>query len=40
MTNGWVLAPVFRLIEAYEHSVEKYPNIYPGEDFKGYPAGN
>jgi arylsulfatase A-like enzyme len=36
MTEGWVLAPVFRLINAYEQSVKKYPNIRPGEDFKGY----
>lgn len=36
LTNGWVFAPVFRLIGAYEESLRTYPNIKPGEDFKGY----
>jgi arylsulfatase A-like enzyme len=35
-TNGWMLAPDFKLIGEYERSVKKYPNIKPGEDFKGY----
>ena len=36
LTNGWMLAPVFKDIIEYEASVKKYPNIKPGEDFKGY----
>ena len=40
MTHGWVFGPVFRLINAYGQSVRKYPNIRPGEDFKGYSAQN
>jgi arylsulfatase A-like enzyme len=38
LTNGWEFGPVFRLIGAYQASVKKYPNISPGEDFKGYSA--
>jgi hypothetical protein len=33
---GWVLLPMEEVIGAYEVSVKKYPNIKPGEDFKGY----
>jgi arylsulfatase A-like enzyme len=36
LTNGWILAPDFKLIGAYEASIKKYPNIKVGEDFKGY----
>ncbi|BCP52441.1 arylsulfatase [Kaistia sp. 32K] len=36
LTEGWSFAPVARLIIAYEESLKKYPNIRPGEDFKGY----
>lgn len=36
LTNGWMLAPSIKLIEAYEMSLKKYPNIKVGEDFKGY----
>jgi arylsulfatase A-like enzyme len=36
LTNGWILAPDFKLIEEYASSVKKYPNIKVGEDFKGY----
>jgi arylsulfatase A-like enzyme len=36
MTSGWVAAPAFRLIGAYEQSLKTYPNIKPGEDFAGY----
>jgi arylsulfatase len=36
LTNGWMLAPDLKLIEEYEISVKKYPNIKVGEDFKGY----
>jgi arylsulfatase len=36
LTEGWEFVPVFRLIGAYEESLKKYPNIKPGEEFKGY----
>lgn len=36
--NAWIFTPVFREIEKYEASVKEYPNIKPGEDFKGYPG--
>ncbi|MGB7097639.1 MAG: hypothetical protein WBD95_02575 [Xanthobacteraceae bacterium] len=36
LTNGWMLAPDFKLIEEYERSVKQYPNIKPGDDFRGY----
>ena len=36
MTNGWILAPNFKLIAEYEISQRKFPNIKVGEDFKGY----
>ena len=37
LTCIWILrGPVVRIIGAYEKSLEKYPNIKPGEDFKGY----
>ena len=36
MNNGWMFAPVFRDIAQYEMSVKTYPNIKPGEEFKGY----
>jgi arylsulfatase A-like enzyme len=36
MTNGWILAPNFKLIGEYEQSIKTYPNIKVGEDFKGY----
>ena len=36
MTNGWVMAPMAKLMEAYEASIKKYPNIKPGVEFKGY----
>src|SRR5262245_26798762 len=29
-------SPVMRLIGEYERSVNEFPNIKPGEDFKGY----
>jgi arylsulfatase len=38
MDNGWMAAPMFRIIGSYEASIKKYPNIRPGEDFRGYPA--
>jgi arylsulfatase A-like enzyme len=36
LTCGWMLAPAFKLIGAYERSLKEYPNIKVGEDFKGY----
>jgi arylsulfatase A-like enzyme len=36
LTNGWILAPDFKLIGEYARSVKEYPNIKVGEDFKGY----
>jgi arylsulfatase len=38
MDNGWMAAPMFRIIGSYEASIKKYPNIRPGEDFRGYTA--
>jgi arylsulfatase A-like enzyme len=35
-TNGWMLAPDFKIIGEYERSVKEYPNIKPGEEFNGY----
>jgi len=32
LTCGWVLRPVVRIIGAYEKSVEKHPNIKPGQE--------
>jgi arylsulfatase len=37
LDNLWMMGPVFREIMRYEMSARKYPNIKPGEDFKGYP---
>jgi arylsulfatase len=36
LTNGALLAPVFKIIGEYERSVKEYPNIKVGEDFTGY----
>ncbi len=36
LTMGWVYGPVSEIIAGYEESVKKYPNIKPGDDFKGY----
>jgi arylsulfatase A-like enzyme len=36
VTNAWMVAPSFKLIEEYTRSVIQYPNIKVGEDFKGY----
>jgi hypothetical protein len=36
LTNGWMLAPDFRLIGAYLRSIKEYSNVKVGEDFKGY----
>jgi arylsulfatase A-like enzyme len=34
--HSWILYPIGREIAQYQMSVKKYPNIKPGEDFKGY----
>jgi arylsulfatase A-like enzyme len=36
MDNGWMLEIVFPAVAEYEKSVAQYPNIKPGEEFKGY----
>ena len=36
LTNGWMMAPDFRLIIEYERSIKEYPNIKVGEEFTGY----
>ena len=36
LTNGWMYAPIFKIIGKYERSVKEDPNIKVGEDFKGY----
>jgi arylsulfatase A-like enzyme len=36
LTNAWILAPNFKLIGEYEHSIKEYPNVNVGDDFKGY----
>jgi arylsulfatase A-like enzyme len=36
LTNGWMFAPMFKIIEGYGRSIMEYPNIKVGEDFKGY----
>ena len=36
MTMGWVYGPIGEIIGAYEKSVQEYPNINLGEEFKGY----
>ena len=35
-TIGWIFAPDFKIIGEYQRSINKYPNIKTGEDFKGY----
>ena len=37
MDMGWMLAPAFQEIAAFNASLAKYPNIKPGQDFDGYP---
>jgi hypothetical protein len=36
LTSGWLLSPAFKIIGEYVRSVNKYPNIKVGEDFKDY----
>ena len=38
LDNSWILEPMLREVFKYEMSARKYPNIKPGEDFKGYPT--
>jgi arylsulfatase len=33
---AWVYGPIEEIIAAYEKSVREYPNIKPGDEFKGY----
>jgi len=34
--HAWVMGPVMKILTEVEGSMKKYPNINPGEDFKGY----
>jgi arylsulfatase A-like enzyme len=36
LTNGWMLAPILKIVQDYQRSVKEYPNIKVGEDFEGY----
>jgi arylsulfatase len=36
MTCGWILAPSFKLIGEDKRSIQEYPNIKVGEEFKGH----
>jgi len=36
LTCGWMLAPAIKLIEEYELSLRKFPNVKVGEEFAGY----
>ena len=36
LTNGWIFGVDFKIIEAYQQSIQEYPNIKVGQDFKGY----
>jgi hypothetical protein len=36
LTNGWIFGVDFKIIGEYQQSIQKYPNIKLGEDFKGY----
>jgi arylsulfatase A-like enzyme len=37
MDNRWMIGPALNIFTEYKKSLKKYPNIKPGEDFKGYP---
>jgi hypothetical protein len=37
MDMGWMYAVVYPAIAEYRKSIEQYPNIPTGADFKGYP---
>ena len=34
--HAWVMGPVMKILAEVQGSMQKYPNIKPGEDFKGY----
>jgi len=34
--HSWVYVPMGRILQKTGASMQKYPNIKPGEDFKGY----
>jgi arylsulfatase A-like enzyme len=34
--HAWVMGPVMKILTQVQGSMKKYPNIKPGEDFKGY----
>jgi arylsulfatase A-like enzyme len=34
--HAWVMGPVVKVMAEVQGSMQKYPNIKPGEDFKGY----
>ena len=34
--NAWVMGPVTKILAELIASIQKYPNIKPGQDFKGY----
>jgi len=36
MDNGWMFELVLPYVAEYEKSVAEYPNVKPGEEFKGY----
>jgi arylsulfatase len=36
MDMFWMLGPALKALSDYQKSVAAYPNIKPGEDFKGY----
>jgi len=37
MDMFWMLGPAMKALSSYQKSVAEYPNIKPGEEFKGYP---
>jgi len=34
--HAWVMGPVMKILAEVQGSMKKYPNIKPGQDFKGY----
>jgi hypothetical protein len=37
---GWMLGVTLAYVAEYNKSIAQFPNIRPGQDFDGYPAGN
>ena len=37
MDNGWMFEFILPYVAEYEKSIADYPNVKPGEEFKGYP---